>query len=99
MITNGSESVANICIYGHYWDGEKRVKLGVFTTNLLFVYLKLHGKIQNHRTTPSWRKVFGGERKDKKKKSNTKYSGHFVPSQRPRAGHTLRSEQCKFVNM
>ena len=32
------------------------------------------------------------EKKEKKKK-NTKYSGHYVPLQRPRAARTLRSDQ------
>ena len=38
----------------------------------------------NPRTTPSGRKVCGTE---EEKKNNTKYSGHFVPQQRPRAAH------------
>jgi hypothetical protein len=29
----------------------------------------------------------------KKKKNNNKYSGHFVPQQRPRAAHALHSDQ------
>ena len=29
----------------------------------------------------------------KEKKNNTKYSGHFVPLQRPRAAHALRLDQ------
>ena len=31
--------------------------------------------------------------KKKKNKNNTKYSGHFVPQQSPRAAHALRSDQ------
>ena len=31
--------------------------------------------------------------KKEEKKNNTKYSGHFVPQQRPRAAHALRSDQ------
>ena len=31
--------------------------------------------------------------KKEEKKNNTEYSGHFVPQQRPRATHTLRSDQ------
>ena len=44
--------------------------------------------------------------KERKKKNNTKYSGHFVPQQRPRAAHALRSDQklvilqtLKFMNL
>jgi hypothetical protein len=29
----------------------------------------------------------------KKEQNNTKYSGHFVPHQRPKAAHTLRVNQ------
>jgi hypothetical protein len=40
-------------------------------------------KFHNTRTTPSWRKVCGTE----KKKNNPKNSGHFVPLQRLRTVH------------
>ena len=33
------------------------------------------------------------EKEKKEKINNTKYSGHFVPQQRPRAAHALRSDQ------
>ena len=36
--------------------------------------------------------------KKKKNKNNTKYSGHFVPQQRPRAAHALRSDQNFAMN-
>ena len=36
--------------------------------------------------------------KERKKKNNIKYSGHFVPQQRPRAVHALRSDQNNAIN-
>ena len=55
--------------------------------------LKLCAQFQNPRTNSSGRKVFGTEKKEKKeKKKNTKYSGHYVPLQRPMAAHALRSD-------
>jgi hypothetical protein len=57
-----------------------------------FCDLKPRAKFHYPRTTPSGRKVCGTERKEK---NNTKYSGHFVPQQRPRAAHALCSHQCK----
>jgi hypothetical protein len=57
----------------------------------LFCDLKLCAKFHNPRTTPSGRKVCGTERK--KKKNNPNYSGHFVPLQRLREAHALRSDQ------
>ena len=47
----------------------------------LFCDLKLRAKFQNPRTTPSGRK--GVEMKERKI-IDTKYSGHFIPQQRPR---------------
>ena len=43
-------------------------------------------------------KYVAQKRKKRKKKNNTKYSGHFVPQQRPRAAHALRSDQ-KHINV
>ena len=63
---------------------------------LFFCDLKLHAKFHNPRRTPSGRKVCGGEEK-KEKKNYTKYSGHFIPQQRPRAAHALRSYQQKSI--
>ena len=60
-----------------------------------FCDLKLRAKFPNPRTTPSGRKVCGGE--EEKKKNNTKYSGHFVPQQRPRAAHAPRSDQWEWM--
>ena len=34
------------------------------------------------------------EKKEERKKNNHKNSGHFVPLQRLRAAHALRSDQC-----
>ena len=42
-----------------------------------------------------WEKYVAQKEKEKKKKNNTKYSGHFVPQQPPRAVHALRSDQQK----
>ena len=58
-----------------------------------FCDLKLH----DPRTTPSGRKVCGTE-EERKKKINTKYSGHFISQQRPRAAHALRSDQNNHKN-
>ena len=60
-----------------------------YPKSYFFCDLKLHAKFQNPRTTPAWRKVCGPERKE----NNLKNSGHFVPQQRLRAAHALRSDQ------
>jgi hypothetical protein len=39
------------------------------------------------------RQPLPGENYVAQKKNNTKYSGHFVPQEHPRAAHALRSDQ------
>jgi hypothetical protein len=56
----------------------------------IFFCLKLHAKFRSPSTTPSGRKVCGTE---KRKRNNNKYSGHFLPQQRPRAAHALHFDQ------
>ena len=53
--------------------------------------LKTPCKISEPYDKPFWEKSMWHRKK--KKKNNTKYSGHFVSQQRPRAAHTLRSDQ------
>jgi hypothetical protein len=50
--------------------------------------------LHDPRSTPSGRKVTGPERKKRKNAIN---SGHFVPLQRPKAVHALRSDQCFYL--
>jgi hypothetical protein len=68
------------------------LKFLFYPKSYFFCDLKLNAKFQNPRTTPSGRKVCGTERKEEKK-NNPKNSGHFVPLQRLRAAHALRSDQ------
>jgi hypothetical protein len=73
----------------HKKNNTKKGPLGLFFTPKLFFF------VQNFITlghNPSGRKVCGMEKK-KEKKNNTKYNGHFIPQQRPRAAHALRSDQ------
>jgi hypothetical protein len=50
--------------------------------------------MQKTRTNPSMRKVTGGERKkERKRNKNVIKNGHFFPLERPRAVHTLLSNQ------
>ena len=65
----------------------------IYPKSYFFCDLELHAKFQNPSTTPSGRKVWGTERKKKRKKNNPKNSGHFVPQQRLRAAHALCSDQ------
>jgi hypothetical protein len=78
-----------------WWHMKKNIKKGpprVRGEFQIFVYpksyflcdLKLHAKFHNPRTTPS------GRKEKERKKKNTKYSGHFISQQRPRAANTLR---------
>ena len=65
-----------------------------YPRSYFFCDLKLCAKFHNLRTTPSGKKVCGGEKKRKeRKKNNHKNSGHFVPLQCLKAAHTLRSDQ------
>ena len=54
-----------------------------------FFYLERHAQIQNHRLTPSGRKVRGRKEEERKKEgtNNAKFSGHYV------CAHALRSDQ------
>ena len=69
-------------------------------------HLKLSARFHNPKTTPSGRKACGREKKNNpencghfvprtysSRTNNTKYSGHFVLLQCPRAGHALQSNQ------
>ena len=51
--------------------------------------------MQNFQTLaqPLLGEKYVAEKEKKIKKNNTKYSGQFVPQQRPRAAHALRSDQ------
>ena len=67
----------------------------VLIQSFLYFKDKLHlSHLNSPRTTPSGRKVCGGERK---KTNNPKNSGHFVPQQRLRAAHALRSDQFQVM--
>ena len=59
-----------------------------------FGYLERQAKIQNRRQIPSGGKVSGRKERKRKKKNDTKFSGHYVRQRMDNVlAHALRSDK------